>query len=102
VLQYRNQKLVQQLEAQKVEYSAFESKFHQLEEKQTNYDDTLGVISASWERVSDFLCHLIIYVYVYMCVCVCVCVCVCQFVCVLCNPLYCFEQEFSHVLTANG
>ena len=98
MLQYRNQKLVQQLEAQKVEYSAFESKFHQLEEKQTNYDDTLGVISASWERVSDFLCHLIIYVYVYMCARARVC----QFACVLCNPLYCFEQEFSHVLTANG
>ncbi|KAJ0970641.1 hypothetical protein J5N97_018600 [Dioscorea zingiberensis] len=51
VLQYQNQKLVQQLQAQKVEYSVLENKFHQLKEKQKSYNDTLVVVNKSWERL---------------------------------------------------
>ncbi|KAJ7962070.1 E3 ubiquitin protein ligase [Quillaja saponaria] len=54
VLQYQNQKLIQKLETQKVEYSALESKFSQLTEKQQPYDSTLTVVKKSWEElVSD-------------------------------------------------
>ncbi|KAL6005066.1 ubiquitin-like modifier hub1 [Asimina triloba] len=55
VLQYKNQKLVQQLEAQKAEFSALENKFHQLKEKQQTYDDTLQVVNRSWEQLVDDL-----------------------------------------------
>ncbi|XP_043720938.1 E3 ubiquitin-protein ligase BRE1-like 1 isoform X2 [Telopea speciosissima] len=55
VLQYQNQKLVQQLEAQKVEYSALENKFCQQKEKQCDYDDTLQVVNRSWEQLVDDL-----------------------------------------------
>ncbi|KAJ6849638.1 E3 ubiquitin-protein ligase BRE1-like 1 [Iris pallida] len=51
VLQFQNQKLVQQVEAQKVEYSALESKYHLLEEKERNFDETLVVSKNSWERL---------------------------------------------------
>ncbi|XP_039121891.1 E3 ubiquitin-protein ligase BRE1-like 1 [Dioscorea cayenensis subsp. rotundata] len=51
VLQYQNQKLVQQLQVQKVEYSVLENKFHQLKEKQKLYNDTLLVVNKSWERL---------------------------------------------------
>ncbi|MBA0617254.1 hypothetical protein Godav_026717 [Gossypium davidsonii] len=49
VLQFQNQKLLQKLEAQKVEYSAFENKFIQLKNKQKPYDSTLQVANKSWE-----------------------------------------------------
>ncbi|XP_042504874.1 E3 ubiquitin-protein ligase BRE1-like 1 isoform X2 [Macadamia integrifolia] len=55
VLQYQNQKLVQQLEAQKAECSALESKFCQQKEKQCDYDDTLQVVNRSWEQLVDDL-----------------------------------------------
>ncbi|KAJ0970614.1 hypothetical protein J5N97_018573 [Dioscorea zingiberensis] len=51
VLQYQKSKLVQQLQAQKVEYSVLENKFHQLKEKQKSYNDTLVVVNKSWERL---------------------------------------------------
>ncbi|CAA6673888.1 unnamed protein product [Spirodela intermedia] len=41
VLQYQNQKLSQQLEVQKFEYSALQNKFNQLKDDQKSYDDTL-------------------------------------------------------------
>ncbi|KAK8480055.1 hypothetical protein V6N12_033972 [Hibiscus sabdariffa] len=54
VLQFQNQKLLQKLEAQKVEYSALENKFIQLKEKQKRYDSTLKVVNKSWEAlISD-------------------------------------------------
>lgn len=68
VLQFQNQKLVQKLETQKVEYSALENKFTQLKERQQPYDSTLKVVNKSWEEVIpvfvftlvcmfDDLCH---------------------------------------------
>nr|CAD1844899.1 unnamed protein product [Ananas comosus var. bracteatus] len=54
VLKYKNQKLVEQLEAQKVEYLVLEDKLNQLKEKQKTYTDTLTVVNESWDRlVSD-------------------------------------------------
>ncbi|XP_042511746.1 E3 ubiquitin-protein ligase BRE1-like 1 [Macadamia integrifolia] len=55
VLQYQNQKLVQQLEAQKTEYSALENKFCQLKEKQSGYDETLLLVNRSWEQLVEDL-----------------------------------------------
>ena len=51
MLQYQNQKLVQKLEAQKVERIALENKFCQLKEKQQPYDETLAVVNEAWEQV---------------------------------------------------
>ncbi|XVF73484.1 hypothetical protein PTKIN_Ptkin12aG0204800 [Pterospermum kingtungense] len=51
VLQFQNQKLVQKLETQKVEYSALENRFIQLREKQKHYDSTLKVVNKSWEAL---------------------------------------------------
>ncbi|KAK8635491.1 hypothetical protein V6N13_004225 [Hibiscus sabdariffa] len=51
VLQFQNQKLVQKLEAQKVEYSTIETKFLQLKEKQKPYDSILKVVNKSWEAL---------------------------------------------------
>ncbi|XP_077236568.1 E3 ubiquitin-protein ligase BRE1-like 1 [Tasmannia lanceolata] len=53
VLQYQNQKLVQQLEAQKAEFFAVGNKFHQMKEKQHTYDDILHVVNRSWEQLVD-------------------------------------------------
>jgi E3 ubiquitin-protein ligase BRE1 len=55
VLQYQNQKLAQQLEAQRSEYHALESKFNQLKNKQAKYDDTLIVINRAWKELVDDL-----------------------------------------------
>nr|XP_010933635.2 LOW QUALITY PROTEIN: E3 ubiquitin-protein ligase BRE1-like 1 [Elaeis guineensis] len=55
VLQYKNRKLVEQVEAQKVEYLSLENKFNQLKEKHTNYRDTLLVVNNSWERLAGDL-----------------------------------------------
>ncbi|KAI9182601.1 hypothetical protein LWI28_027086 [Acer negundo] len=51
VLQYQNQKLVQKLEAQKVEYSALENKFSQLKERHQPYDSTLKVVDKTLEEL---------------------------------------------------
>ncbi|GMJ15263.1 REDUCED DORMANCY 4, histone mono-ubiquitination 1 [Hibiscus trionum] len=51
VLQFQNQKLVQKLEAQKVEYSTLENKFIQLKEKQKPYDSILKVVNKSMEAL---------------------------------------------------
>ncbi|KAK8630388.1 hypothetical protein V6N13_079184 [Hibiscus sabdariffa] len=51
VLQFQNQKLVQKLEAQKVEYSTLENKFIQLKEKQKPYNSILKVVNKSWEAL---------------------------------------------------
>ncbi|KAH9292409.1 hypothetical protein KI387_042399 [Taxus chinensis] len=55
VLQYQNQKLSQQLEAQKNEFHALESKFNQLKNKQADYDDTLIVVNRVWKQLVDDL-----------------------------------------------
>ncbi|KAF2303528.1 hypothetical protein GH714_018996 [Hevea brasiliensis] len=49
VLQFQNQKLVQKLEAQKVEYSALVNKFSQLKEKQQPNNSILKSVHKSWE-----------------------------------------------------
>ncbi|XWS45857.1 hypothetical protein CRYUN_Cryun14cG0015300 [Craigia yunnanensis] len=60
VLQFQNQKLLQKLEAHKVEYSAIENKFVQLKEKQKPYDSTLKVVNRSWEAlITDLESHSI-------------------------------------------
>ncbi|KAJ0112961.1 hypothetical protein Patl1_00150 [Pistacia atlantica] len=51
VLHFQNQKLVQKLEEQKVEYSALDNKFTQLKERQQPYDSTLEVVNRSWEEL---------------------------------------------------
>lgn len=53
MLQYQNQKLSQQLEVQKFEYSALQNKFNQLKDDQKSYDDTLATVKRSWEQVCD-------------------------------------------------
>ncbi|CAA6671817.1 unnamed protein product [Spirodela intermedia] len=55
VLQYQNQKLSQQLEVQKFEYSALQNKFNQLKDDQKSYDDTLATVKKSWEQLVDEL-----------------------------------------------
>ncbi|KAJ7950849.1 E3 ubiquitin protein ligase [Quillaja saponaria] len=51
VLQYQNQKLIQKLETQKVEYTGLERKFSQMKEKQQPFDSTLSVVKKSWEEL---------------------------------------------------
>ncbi|KAL6129097.1 hypothetical protein ACLB2K_072450 [Fragaria x ananassa] len=51
VLQYQNQKLLQKLETQKVEYSALENELAQLKKKQLPYDPTLTVVNKSWKEL---------------------------------------------------
>ncbi|KAJ4827632.1 hypothetical protein Tsubulata_008249 [Turnera subulata] len=55
VLQFQNQKLLQKLEAQKVEYSALESKVSQLKDKLQPYDLTLKTVNKSWGSLIDDL-----------------------------------------------
>ncbi|KAG6512377.1 hypothetical protein ZIOFF_030488 [Zingiber officinale] len=55
VLKYKNQKLSEQLEAQKFEYLALGNKFHQFKEKQKTHEDTLLLVNNNWERL---LCDL--------------------------------------------
>ncbi|XP_078428745.1 histone mono-ubiquitination 1 isoform X2 [Wolffia australiana] len=55
VLQYQNQKLSQQLEVQKFEYSTLQNKFNQLKDDQKYYDETLNVVKKSWEQLTDEL-----------------------------------------------
>ncbi|XP_059451247.1 E3 ubiquitin-protein ligase BRE1-like 1 isoform X1 [Corylus avellana] len=55
VLQYQNQRLVQKLESQKVEYFALENKFSQLKQKQQPYDSTLAVINKSVDKLVNDL-----------------------------------------------
>lgn len=52
MLQFQNLKLVQKLEAQKVECTALENKYSQLRDKQLPYDNTLEVVHKAWEEVS--------------------------------------------------
>lgn len=76
-LQYENQKLVQQLEAQKSEMHALECKFKELRDEQCSYDKTLISLNKLWNQVLSFvliwnflyrpfpLQHVSHYVYVY-------------------------------------
>ncbi|GFP96126.1 E3 ubiquitin-protein ligase bre1-like 2 [Phtheirospermum japonicum] len=53
VLQYQNQKLVQQLETQKQELHVLESKIKELKEKQTSYDEILIKVNRHWNQLID-------------------------------------------------
>ncbi|KAL6544187.1 hypothetical protein OROGR_010684 [Orobanche gracilis] len=53
VLQYQNQKLVQQLDTQKQELHDFESKIKELKEKQTLYDEVLIKVNQHWNQLVD-------------------------------------------------
>ncbi|XP_043691971.1 E3 ubiquitin-protein ligase BRE1-like 2 [Telopea speciosissima] len=55
VLQYQNQKLVQQLDVQKHELHVLEEKFKELNDKQTSYDDTLITVNRLWSQLVDDL-----------------------------------------------
>ncbi|MQL95384.1 hypothetical protein Taro_028054 [Colocasia esculenta] len=59
VLLYQNQKLGQQLEVQKFEYSVIENKFKQLKDEQVAYDDTLTEVNKSWNGLVDDLGSLL-------------------------------------------
>ncbi|KAF8783823.1 hypothetical protein HU200_000263 [Digitaria exilis] len=54
-LQYENQKLVQQLEAQKSDMHALEGKFKELRDEQCSYDKTLISLNNMWNQLIDDL-----------------------------------------------
>ncbi|XP_022924474.1 E3 ubiquitin-protein ligase BRE1-like 1 isoform X1 [Cucurbita moschata] len=55
VLQYQNQKLIQKLEVQKVEYKSLQNKYAHLKEKQEPYDMTVAVVKNCWEELVNGL-----------------------------------------------
>ncbi|KMT19795.1 hypothetical protein BVRB_1g008490 [Beta vulgaris subsp. vulgaris] len=55
VLQYQNQKLVQQLDAQKHELHDLEVKIQELKERQSSYDDMLTTVKQIWNQMIDDL-----------------------------------------------
>ncbi|KAJ0083929.1 hypothetical protein Patl1_29941 [Pistacia atlantica] len=55
VLQYQNQKLVQQLDAQKHQLHDLEAKIKELKDKQTSYDDMLITVNQLWNQLVDDL-----------------------------------------------
>ncbi|KAI0499756.1 hypothetical protein KFK09_017964 [Dendrobium nobile] len=60
VLQFQNQKLFQQLEAQKVEFFVLDDKYNMLKEQHQIYEDAVVVVNKSWEQlVSDLELHSI-------------------------------------------
>ncbi|GLT39461.1 hypothetical protein SLA2020_136500 [Shorea laevis] len=58
LLQYQNQKLVQQLETQKQELHEIETKIKELKDKQNSYDDMLISVNQLWNRFVDDLTML--------------------------------------------
>lgn len=60
VLQFQNQKLFQQLEAQKVEYFVLDEKYNMLKKQHQIYEDSIVAVNKSWEQlVSDLELHSI-------------------------------------------
>ncbi|MBA0610546.1 hypothetical protein Godav_011373 [Gossypium davidsonii] len=55
VLQYQNQKLVQQLDIQKHELHDLETKIKELKDKQASYDDMLITVNQLWNQLVDDL-----------------------------------------------
>ncbi|KAK4440456.1 E3 ubiquitin-protein ligase BRE1-like 2 [Sesamum alatum] len=53
VLQYQNQRLVQQIETQKQELHDLESKIKELKEKQNSYDEILIKVNQLWNQLID-------------------------------------------------
>ncbi|XP_059665044.1 E3 ubiquitin-protein ligase BRE1-like 2 isoform X2 [Cornus florida] len=58
VLQYENQKLVQQLDVQKHELQDLEAKIKELKDKQASYDDILITVNQLWNQLVDDLIFL--------------------------------------------
>jgi hypothetical protein len=52
MLQFQNHKLAQQLDHQRSEISALESRCSQFRSKQASYDDTLITVNRAWNTVS--------------------------------------------------
>ncbi|CAN4089766.1 unnamed protein product [Withania somnifera] len=55
VLQYQNQKLVQQLDSQKHKLHDLEAKMKELRDKQASYDDFLVTLNRIWNQLDDDL-----------------------------------------------
>ncbi|KAK1301595.1 E3 ubiquitin-protein ligase BRE1-like 2 [Acorus calamus] len=55
ILQFQNQKLVQQLDSQKNEMHVLEGKFKELKEKQIAYNEALIVVNKLWNQLEDDL-----------------------------------------------
>ncbi|AQK81196.1 E3 ubiquitin-protein ligase BRE1-like 1 [Zea mays] len=51
VLNYKNQRLAEQLEVHKFEFRALESRFNDLKEKQRTHNETLILVENYWERL---------------------------------------------------
>ena len=69
-LHYENQKLVQQLEAQKSEMHLLEAKFKELRNEQSSYDNTLISLDKMWNQVlsseSCKLCFMVLFRFVIL------------------------------------
>lgn len=66
VLQFQNQKLVQKLEAQKIEITSLEEKISKLLEKQLPYEKNLAVVNKSLEEVSIYFFGVCLYIYYHI------------------------------------
>ncbi|KAK7826783.1 e3 ubiquitin-protein ligase bre1-like 2 [Quercus suber] len=55
VLQYQNQKLLQQIDIQKQELHDIEARIKELKDKQSSYDDILIVVNQLWNQLVDDL-----------------------------------------------
>ena len=59
MLQFQNHQLAQQLDHQRSEISALESRCRQFKSKQASYDDTLMTVNRAWNMVSFIAEHSI-------------------------------------------
>lgn len=66
VLQFQNQKLVQKLEAQKIEITSLEEKISKLQEKQLPYENNLAVVNKSLEEVSIYFIGVYIFIITFI------------------------------------
>lgn len=63
VLQFQNQKLVQKLEAQKIEISSLEEKISRLQDKQQPYENNLALVNKSFEEVSIYYIGILYFAF---------------------------------------
>ena len=66
MLKFQNQKLVEKLEAQKIEIIDFKEKIGKLTVKQLPFENVVAVVSNSWEEVSIYLMSLILLFQCYV------------------------------------
>ena len=80
-LQYENQKLVQQLEAQKSEMHALGCKFKELRDEQCFYDKTLISLNKLWNQVLSFVSDMKISLWTFSTpACFSLCLCILQLI----------------------